>query len=238
MTERIALFPLSAVLYPGLLLPLHIFEDRYRALVKDLMDQPEGTRRGFGVVAVGYGHDSGPSGALGREALHDIGCFAQLREAQVHADGSADIVTVGTERFVLGGVDTQDAWTSGEIELLDEPLGHDVEVLDAAVRQRLARYRLALARAAAGRPGDEGLTGLDEVLAEGFDLPTDSTTLSYLTATVLVVDLATKQELLAIPDTASRLRAELALLRSETRLLRGLGYPPATDFSAAPWSRN
>ena len=66
MTETLPLFPLGSVLYPGLLLPLHIFEDRYRQLVHDLLDGPEPRR--FGVIAIREGSETGAGGlAAGAE---------------------------------------------------------------------------------------------------------------------------------------------------------------------------
>ncbi|RFU37325.1 ATP-dependent protease, partial [Actinomadura logoneensis] len=64
MTDRIALFPLSAVLFPGVVLPLHLFEERYRTLLADLLDGPEPRR--FGVVALEVGRETaGPGGTTG-----------------------------------------------------------------------------------------------------------------------------------------------------------------------------
>ena len=65
MTARLPLFPLGTVLFPGLVLPLHIFEPRYRTLVRDLMNLPADHAREFGVVAIKGGWEvpaSGPGG--------------------------------------------------------------------------------------------------------------------------------------------------------------------------------
>ena len=69
------LFPLGAVLYPGMLLPLHIFEERYRQLVRDLMAGPEPRR--FGVIAIRKGRETGIDGV---QSLYPIGCTATLRQ--------------------------------------------------------------------------------------------------------------------------------------------------------------
>ena len=92
VTTRIPLFPLGTVLYPGLMLPLHIFEDRYRQLVRELVDAPEGASRRFGVVAIREGREVGSDGI---KALHDIGCMAELRQVEQYEDGRYDIVTTG-----------------------------------------------------------------------------------------------------------------------------------------------
>src|ERR1700733_5532794 len=100
MSETLPLFPLGTVLYPGLLLPLHIFEERYRQLVRDLQDGPE-TRR-FGVIAIRKGRETGVDGI---SSLYEIGCTTTVRQIQEHDDGRFELVTVGTQRFRLARLD-------------------------------------------------------------------------------------------------------------------------------------
>ena len=69
MGTMLPLFPLGAVLYPGMLLPLHIFEERYRQLVRDLLDGAEPRR--FGVIAIRKGRETGIDGV---HSLYEIGC--------------------------------------------------------------------------------------------------------------------------------------------------------------------
>ncbi len=126
MTTRIPLFPLGTVLYPGLMLPLHIFEDRYRQLIRDLLDAPEGSTRHFGVVAIRVGREVGSEGVT---ALHDIGCLAELRQVEAYDDGRFDIVTTGTTRFRLRAVDHSLAYLQGDVDLLDEAGGTAAEIL-------------------------------------------------------------------------------------------------------------
>src|SRR5207344_2018500 len=82
MSEMLPLFPLGAVLYPGMLLPLHIFEERYRQLVHELLDGPEPRR--FGVIAIQKGRETGVGGI---SSLYEVGCTATLRETEEHDDG-------------------------------------------------------------------------------------------------------------------------------------------------------
>ncbi len=96
MGEMLPLFPLGAVLYPGMLLPLHIFEERYRQLVRDLLDGAEPRR--FGVIAIRKGRETGIDAV---HSLYEIGCTATLRRVDQHEDGRFDIVTLGTQRFRL-----------------------------------------------------------------------------------------------------------------------------------------
>src|SRR5690349_8907358 len=100
MAEVIALFPLSSVLLPGMPLPLHIFEERYRRLLEDLAETPGGGR--FGVVALRSGTET--SSAHGQDDIPDVvdvGTLAEILEVQGNADGSSDVLSVGSRRFVV-----------------------------------------------------------------------------------------------------------------------------------------
>src|SRR3954447_3166320 len=121
MGELIPLFPLSTPLFPGIVLPLQIFEPRYRRLMRDLLAQPEGGgRRFFGVTAIRQGWEVEQIAPA--EALYDIGCTARLRAVRREPDGGFRIVTVGGDRFrlldVVVGEDPP--YLQGEIEWLAE----------------------------------------------------------------------------------------------------------------------
>src|SRR6059058_5573554 len=79
---ELPLFPLSSVLFPGAPLPLHIFEQRYRDLVGELLGLPEGELRRFGVVAIRSGREAGPA----VPDLHSVGCAAVVRSVSGYAD--------------------------------------------------------------------------------------------------------------------------------------------------------
>jgi len=113
MSETLPLFPLGTVLFPGLLLPLHIFEERYRQLVRDLQAGPEPRR--FGVVAIRQGRETGVDGI---QALYETGCTATLRQVKELEDGRYDIVTVGTDRFRLTGQDDSKPYLQGTVDVL------------------------------------------------------------------------------------------------------------------------
>src|SRR5258707_13928233 len=100
MTETLPLFPLGTVLYPGLVLPLHVFEDRYKQLVRDLLNEPEPRR--FGVIAIRVGRETGIGGV---SALHEGRCTAAVREVVEAGNGQYDLVTVGTHRVKLPQLD-------------------------------------------------------------------------------------------------------------------------------------
>ena len=216
------------MLLPGLLLPLHVFEERYRVLVRELLELPEPQRR-FGVVAIRQGREVG---AEGISALHEVGCVARVRRIETYEDGRYDLVTTGSDRFRLDGVEPGRPYLTGRVEWLPDDMGAgdtgegDVAaLLDRAVRAAFLHYLAALSEA----KGTE---------IESPDLPDSSLVLGYLVAATVLVDLADRQALLAEPDGTARLRAELALLRRETTLLRALTATPAPELARGPISLN
>jgi Lon protease-like protein len=121
MGELIPLFPLGTPLFPGVVLPLQIFEPRYRRLMHDLMALPEsGDGRFFGVVAIRQGWEV--EHVAPTEALYDVGCTARLQAVRAQPDGGFRIVTVGGDRFrLLDVVVGQDPpYLRAEVEWLAE----------------------------------------------------------------------------------------------------------------------
>lgn len=223
MPQRLPLFPLSLVLFPGDRLPLHVFEERYRVLVRELLELPE-AERVFGVIAIRQGREVGADGV---QALHEIGCVARVERVTPHTDGRFDLRTTGTDRFTLTGVATDRPYLVGLVEPLPDPLGppEEARLLAAAVRGALADYAAALA----------AVTGQEVGLS---DLPRDPLALGHLVGSTVQVDLADRQALLAEPDGVTRLRAELSLLRRETSLLRSLRAVPSPQLARTPTSPN
>ena len=150
---RLPLFPLGTVLFPGRLLPLHIFEERYRQLVRDLLVGPHESRA-FGVVAIREGREVGADSI---RALHRIGCVARLRGIEPYDDGRFDVATSGSQRFRLLAVDDSRPYLQGDVEMLGEPDGNPGAGLAARVAAAYADYREALGVAddepARGRAG-------------------------------------------------------------------------------------
>ncbi|EEP70870.1 peptidase S16 [Micromonospora sp. ATCC 39149] len=213
-------FPLGTVLFPGLVLPLHIFEERYRALVRHLVGLPEGAPREFGVVAIRAGWEVAP-GAPGRPVpsvgdvtLHEVGCTAELRQVTELSDGGYDIVTVGRRRFRIADLDVgAEPYLTAEVEWLPEPDGPD-EGADLLAARVISVFRQYLGLI---RPGPEDISE---------QLPEDPTVLSHLVAATAMLTVDDRQRLLAVDDTAARLRAELRLLNREVALLRQVRAVP------------
>lgn len=214
--EPLPLFPLSSVLFPGAPLPLHIFEERYRVLVAELLARPEGEQRRFGVIAIRSGREAGPS----LPDLHAVGCAAQVRSVTSYSDGRFDVVTYGVRRFRLLGLDTDSKpFLVGRVQWLPEPEGDSgrASALVPPVRTAMLGYV-------------ERLVATGEAEVDLPELPTEPLALSYLVAAALLLPLTERQVLLESPDAASRLRRVLGLLRRETVLLEQLAAVSAPDL--------
>jgi hypothetical protein len=153
MSEVIPLFPLSSPLFPGIVLPLEIFEDRYRRLVTDLLALPSGSpRRSFGIVAIRQGWEV--ERVAPAEALYDVGCLARVRGVRAKPDGGFRVVTVGADRFRLRDVlvgseeDGDPPYLRAEVEWLT---GEEAAEEAAAGRDGLVEP----SGASLGRPVDE-----------------------------------------------------------------------------------
>ena len=222
MSETLPLFPLGTVLYPGLVLPLNIFEERYRELVRDLLNGPEPRR--FGVIAIRKGRETGVDGI---SALYQIGCVATVREVAEQDDGRYHLVTVGTQRFRLASLDKSRPYLQGEVDLLEEEVGDE------------AAAGLAVQAVQRGFHGYvEALASRESVEVTVPELPDEPLLLSYLVAASMILDLSVRQDLLAEPDAERRLGAERALLARETTMLRSLTATPAPDLRNTPYSSN
>jgi Lon protease-like protein len=215
VTTELPLFPLGSVLFPGVVLPLHIFEHRYRQLVRDLSALPEGAPRRFGVLAVKDGHDVGRGNAT---ALFDVGCTAEIDSIVEYEDGRFDITTTGVHRFRLESFDEDGPYARGEVELLDEVAGPEAEMLAPGLTALFRKYQAALSELRGVQVGSIP------------ELPDDPTVLSYLIGAATVLDTYEKQRLLTTESTVERLRAEAKILRRETGILKNLPSLPAVDL--------
>jgi Lon protease-like protein len=143
--ERFPLFPLGLVLLPQELVPLHIFEERYKQMIGECLEE----EREFGIVW------------LGEEGLKDIGCSAEIAEVlERMEDGRMNIVVQGRRPFRLLRRIEELAYPAGDIELLEEEEEGGPADADAAAPAR-ERYADLVERATDSRPSDEDVQGLD-----------------------------------------------------------------------------
>ena len=232
MSQLLPLFPLSTVLFPGMRLPLHVFEERYRLMVADLQAGPEPQR--FGVVAIRQGREVGADGVT---ALHEVGCIATVRQIVAHADGRFDLAAVGTERFRLLSLDRSRPYFQGAIETLpDDAVLPDEGVAAATAVEAVA---LATVRAQAGfRAYLNALADRGGGVISIAELPDEPVLLSYVVGAAMIIDLPERQSLLAAPDALRRLRLERSLLVRETAILHATTSRPAPDYASQQFSQN
>lgn len=223
-------FPLHVVVFPHLPLPLHIFEERYRAMTRDVLADGSIYDGRFVVAMISEGPEVG-----GDAATHPIGTICEVRSAEQLPDGRWVLLAVGVSRVRIGRIDRTGPYALVEVEPLDERTGDGAEALLPEVQDALDGYMATVKRfvALAASVGQESkeitdvAASLDEVL-KPIHLPDDPLAASYAVGGVLQIELARKQHLLELPDAAARLRAELALLRRESRLLADGAMPPVS----------
>ncbi|RLV48981.1 peptidase S16 [Nocardioides mangrovicus] len=229
MTTRLPLFPLNSVVFPGVATPLHVFEERYRALVRDLLGRSDPADRIFGITAIREGFEvAGPGDSVehGRQSLCTTGTVVQLTGVEPYDDGRFDIETVGRQRFVLHEVDGSGDYAVGAVDLVTEPDTDDVTGVEA--ERTLAifeRYRDRLGR----MRGGPVLSG---------QLPRDPTYLSWSLSATCLLTQAQRQELLEAPDTLTRLVLLRHSLVEEMEAMQVVPSLPATGISRMGWSPN
>jgi uncharacterized protein len=199
-TIELALFPLNTVLFPGQVLPLHIFEERYRLMVRRcLADELP-----FGVVLIKQGE---PVGADAEP--YGVGTLARIIESTHLPNGTMNIITVGIERFRIRRLIHDQPYLRGEVETLPLEEQADAEGLEAladSVRKRVALYIELIAVAA----------GLEIKIDEMPDLPQQ---IGYLAAITMQIDNREKQELLGSRSLNAILIRAHMLLNRENALL-------------------
>ncbi len=197
--QRLPLFPLNLVLFPGAQLPLHIFEQRYRLMISRCIEE----QKPFGVVLIREGHDVG-----GHAVPHLVGTVASIESAYRLADGRMYIVTLGQSRFRINYPLTVDPYMVAMVTMLEEETGEADHA--KALTQLYADYQRRVTAA----------TGMR---ATALDLPSDPSALSYSLADQMQMALPIKQRWLE--DTlAARLESLGAALQTELTLLPPL--PP------------
>ncbi len=183
------MFPLGTVLLPSAVLPLHVFEDRYRALVQHCLD---GDQR-FGVVLIERGSEVG-----GGDVRTDIGTIAQIIEAARFEDGRYALAAVGTERIRIDQWLDDDPYPRAEVTVFEDPpferTGPD-DSFDDALGALTSRLRRLLARYA-----ELG----ESVPAATSELSDDPVLASYQAAVLAPLGPADKQRLLAADSPAVR----------------------------------
>lgn len=201
-TTTLPIFPLSLVLFPGMSLPLYIFEERYKRMISLCLREA----RDFGVVLAGA-----PTGVPGRCLTYSIGTTAHIAGATRFPDGCMNLITSGQRRFRIHALDWDLEYCVASVEWMVDPAS-DSEALRCRAEGRWNAFRAHIAN----------LTN-DTFSARA--IPDDPTEASYSLAASLPVNNVEKQRLLEATDTPARLREIVRLIAREHGVLRYLTSP-------------
>ncbi len=188
MSSLLRIFPLELVLLPGVPLPLHIFEPRYKEMIAECLEQ----KKPFGVVRASS------------DGVADIGCTAEIMSVtKKYDDGRMDILTRGVDRFEVIEVNEERSFLQAEIAMVQDEDGDGDEgehgKPTAEMVTQAVRLHAEIAKLAGAEP-----SGPDEHAGN----------LSFLLAGSLPLDLDFKQSLLATLSEAKRLEAVVGYLEA------------------------
>ena len=190
---RLPIFPLGLVLFPGVSLPLHIFEPRYRELIADI-----GTGGRFGILCAlpGVAERELPPGLAG--------CVAEVTDVSLLPDGRSNIVVVGRERFTLERfVDDPAPYHVADVLPFSDSADDAPVALVVAAEEVAARFRRVVT-AVRIPEGDD---------APPPALPDDPASLPFAIGAMIDLDLALRQELVTERSPARRLAQIDGVLR-------------------------
>jgi uncharacterized protein len=191
--QRIPLFPLNTVLFPGMPLPLHIFESRYQQMVRWCLDG----ERPFGVCLIQEGQEVG-----GPAQPYAVGTLCEIVTHTPLEDGRLLLHTVGRERFRVRQLFHDKPYLEAEVELFADAASEGLEPLAQQAREAAGRFLAAV-------------LGPAELAEAGIELPDDPISLSYVLGAVVPASLPVRQQLLSTSATDQRLRLQIRLLEEQ-----------------------
>lgn len=213
----IPLFPLHTVLFPGMPISLHIFEERYKQMITHCLEH----HQPFGVVLIDKGDEA--NGALAVPC--SVGCTAQITQVQKLAEGRMNILATGNERFEIQTLSDQLPYLTGSVQML--PIQHvstKATLTADTLRPWMKRYLRTLAE-------------VDNLDIELTTLPQEPLALGYLAAFLLQITAQEKQILLEHSSTEGLLDELLMLYRREVTLTRAL-HRQRDQHVSTPFSQN
>lgn len=207
---ELPLFPLNVVLFPGMVLPLHIFEPRYRQMISDCQEQ----ERPFGVVLARS--NSQPL----QEEPYPVGTMAEIHDLNRLEDGRFVLMAVGLQRFHILSQHREKPYLSGMVEEFED-VPVPIAELHASTRQahELFRAYLEMLLKATNEQDSDIST----------HLPDSPEALSHFIAYFLDIQDEQKQHFLEITSTAQRLQEEITILRREVPFLHQILAQPKND---------
>ena len=196
--EELRLFPLNTILFPGMPLPLRIFEERYKLMIGECLDREEP----FGVILIKEGPEVG-----GPAAVYNVGVTARIDEVEHYEEGRMSISTTGDRRFRLLEVIEDIPYMKGSVEYLGEDLSEGKEEAYPQAAELFGNYI-------------QLISSLQGGWLVSAPVPADSMSLSYTIAHYLDLPRIAKQRLLEIPTAGERLKYEMPLLEGAMERIR------------------
>lgn len=213
------LFPLNTVLFPGMQVKLHIFEERYKVMINRCIESDEP----FGVVLIRYGRE-----ALGPTATpYAVGCSASIGDVERLPLGRMNIVATGRRRFRIRAIDRSNPYLLGEVDYFTPAEDHP-EVIrrhSRLLRPLLIKYL-------------ETLSSSSKASFDPSQLPNHPRTLAQIASILLQTDNKQKQELLAMDSLSGLLVSLVEIYQLETLLLALRLKPPEDEFDIGAFSSN
>jgi Lon protease-like protein len=194
------LFPLQTVLFPGMRMPLHIFEERYRIMIRECIEEDTP----FGVLLIKSGAEVGATAVP-----HEVGTTARIAQCEYLEDGRMNLFTVGERRFRILTLNTTQPYLRGEVTPLEqEPPDGTAQQLVPRAQERFNEYF-------------KTYLALSNQYASGVYLPDEPGDAADYIAARLDVPVELKQELLELLSPAARLTRELEIIAERLPDMRG-----------------
>ena len=202
-TGTLRLFPLNTVLFPGAVLNLHVFEERYRRMIAECLD----TGEAFGVVLIRDGQEAGDPDVT----PHEVGTTAEIADVTPLPAGRYYISTTGGRRFRIARIVSRDPYLLADVEFLDDDEDDGDARASELTHRVLGEFReyVRLLVAFSGN-------------AHNVAVPSDPVDASYVVGDALQVADTLKQRLLELRTAEARLATELSFLRRLLPQLRSL----------------
>jgi len=196
---ELPLFPLNVVLFPGVELPLHIFEPRYRLMITECRQE----KKPFGVVLVR------PESEALNEDPYPVGTMAEIQEIDRLEDGRFNLIAIGTQRFRILRQHRNKPYLSGLVEPYKD-IAEPARILTPYATQAQDLFSSYI----------EMLLDVVGMKTVQIELPTVPEELSYLIAYLLDISDEQKQHFLELTSTLQRLQEEISVLHREIPFIR------------------
>lgn len=213
------LFPLNTVLFPGMQLKLHIFEERYKTMINQCVEQ----EKPFGVVLIQDGQE-----ALGPLATpHKIGCTAQITQVQRLPYDRMNIVAIGEERFHINTIKQTNPFLIADVDFFAPQRDNEREInkLSRVLRPLIIDYLDVLSK-------------IEDIQFESDQIPHSPNAIVQIASILLQAESDMKQDLLRTEEMSLLLRKLVEIYSLETILLNVRITPPDDSFDIGPFSSN